>query len=467
MKALPTIKPTPEQLPIIQDTKPGVSLIRGAAGSGKTTTALLRLRQLAGFWLYRRTRLNIVEPVRMLVITFNSTLKGYIEGLAQQQLGGHSNLDMTVSTFAKWASECAPGIKLMENSERSGMLASLGIALGLKSDFLIDEIDYILTRFVPEDLDAYLTCAREGRGTVPRVDRVLRQKLLDTVVRPYIDHKAKSRKYDWNDRAVRVYKDGVKKQYDVIIADEAQDLSANEVRAIMRAAADPSSVTFVLDAAQRIYPRGFTWKEAGVTIQPSASHRLGKNYRNTVETCRFALPLLSGLELGDDGTFPDFESCTRHGEMPLLLKGNYASQVAYAINYLKKDVNLAEESVAFLKPKGGQWFKFLETELGANSFDFVSLTRRNDWPKDGSNIGLCTMSSAKGLEFDHVIILGLNQEVTPHGDDPGDSSLLWLRRLLAMAVTRARKAVLIGFKPNEASKLTKFFESGTFKAVDL
>jgi len=48
MRLLPPVVPTAEQLQLIGDEKPGYRLIRGAAGSGKTTTALLCLRQLIG-----------------------------------------------------------------------------------------------------------------------------------------------------------------------------------------------------------------------------------------------------------------------------------------------------------------------------------------------------------------------------------------------------------------------------------
>jgi hypothetical protein len=426
---------------------------------------LLRLRQLTGFWLNRRTRLELTAPVRVLVVTFNRTLKGYITALAEQQVGGRANLDLTVTTCAKWARELTPSMKQVESDVRAAKLRQLGHSLIADQHFLEDEVDYVLGRFLPADLSQYLSCSRDGRGTSPRVDRSLRQQLLEQVILPYNSWKESGGVCDWNDRVVEVHHSGVAKPYDIIIADEAQDLAANEVRALMRSAADPSSVTFVLDAAQRIYPRGFTWKEAGVSIGSGDSHRLGKNYRNTVETCQFAMHILEGMELGDDGTFPDFKSCTQHGPKPKLLKGLYSDQVAYAIDYLKAHVDLSNESVAFLKPKGGAWFDFLKLTLAKESFKYVTLTREDEWPEGAVNIALSTMSSAKGLEFDHVFILGLNQKVTPHGSEVDDSSLLWLRRLLAMAVTRARKAVILGSKPSEVSTLISFFDPKTFDEV--
>lgn len=51
---------------------------RRAAGSGKTTTALLRLREQIQVRLSRRERFGHDTPVRVLVLTFNRTLEGYI-----------------------------------------------------------------------------------------------------------------------------------------------------------------------------------------------------------------------------------------------------------------------------------------------------------------------------------------------------------------------------------------------------
>jgi superfamily I DNA/RNA helicase len=80
------------------------------------------------------------------------------------------------------------------------------------------------------------------------------------------------------------------------------------------------------------------------------------------------------------------------------------------------------------------------------------------------------LHSAKGLEFDHVFIIGLNAEVTISGEanpaeDSDDERLASLRRLIAMGVGRARKTVVIGYKADDAPAVAAFFDSATCRKI--
>jgi superfamily I DNA/RNA helicase len=93
------------------------------------------------------------------------------------------------------------------------------------------------------------------------------------------------------------------------------------------------------------------------------------------------------------------------------------------------------------------------------------LTRERQWPSGPEEVALCTIHSAKGLEFDHVLLPGINQEVTPHGPEPGDADLENFRRMLAMAIGRARRTVMLGFKLGEESSLIRFLDSSTYEVI--
>jgi DNA helicase IV len=204
----------------------------------------------------------------------------------------------------------------------------------------------------------------------------------------------------------------------------------------------------------------------GLTLRPENAHRLSINYRNTKEIARFAASIVDGIEVDDDGSLPDFNSCDRNGPKPIVLKGNFGKQLDYVISYLRS-VDLDTESVAFLHTKGGGWFDAIRGRLLLRALPFAEITRQSEWPAGDENIALSTLHSAKGLEFDHVIILGLNAETVAHGDEDDDDRLSMLRRLLAMAVGRAKLSVIVGYKPSEASRLIDFFDANTFEEVDV
>ncbi|HZF55689.1 MAG TPA: hypothetical protein VE093_44045 [Polyangiaceae bacterium] len=118
MLPLKTVAPTGEQLKIINDYKPGTLVIRGAAGSGKTTTALLRLKFLVNFWESRRVREEFTEPTRILVMTFNRTLRGYIKALTKAQINKSIPVQLEIRTFGKWSKDALPYANINDDACR-------------------------------------------------------------------------------------------------------------------------------------------------------------------------------------------------------------------------------------------------------------------------------------------------------------------------------------------------------------
>ena len=66
---------------------------------------------------------------------------------------------------------------------------------------------------------------------------------------------------------------------------------------------------------------------------------------------------------------------------------------------------------------------------------------------DNDQIKLCTLSSIKGLEFENVIIIDLNDDIIPYppgfNDDEDEFHISTERRLLYTAMTRARERLYL------------------------
>jgi DNA helicase IV len=151
---LKRIEPTPEQRKIFFLNPNRPVLLSGRAGSGKTTTAVLRAKQLRYFYEKR----GVLNP-KVGFVVFNKTLKHYLDTLAAQEFDPHQ---YDVMTLDQWCRDFLDQNALLQENiandqQRKKMLRSAiqSVKLGdrhpnianLGDGFLMDEVDYLLGRF--------------------------------------------------------------------------------------------------------------------------------------------------------------------------------------------------------------------------------------------------------------------------------------------------------------------------------
>ena len=99
-----------------------------------------------------------------------------------------------------------------------------------------------------------------------------------------------------------------------------------------------------------------------------------------------------------------------------------------------------------------------EYESSKDDFSLVAfleevslLTDIDRWNKDGEALTMMTIHSSKGLEFDYVFIVGLEEGLFPILRDFDDNDLEEERRLFYVALTRSRKKVVLSYAKSRRS----------------
>lgn len=87
-----------------------------------------------------------------------------------------------------------------------------------------------------------------------------------------------------------------------------------------------------------------------------------------------------------------------------------------------------------------QWLKYIKMCRNMDNEDKKS---KYDRQRQESRVSFCTMHSSKGLEFDTVIIPDVNEGIIPNSKALTDDSIEEDRRLFYVAVTRAKKKLII------------------------
>jgi DNA helicase-2/ATP-dependent DNA helicase PcrA len=223
--------------------------------------------------------------------------------------------------------------------------------------------------------------------------------------------------------------DGAPLVYDHIALDEAQDLSALEVKLLYEALDDRKSLTIAGDVAQRvIFDNAFRgWSQLlgdlGLDAQSVAIRPLKLAYRSTAQVMRFAREVLGPL------ADPDAELAARDGaEVTLHELNGMGEAVAFVAEALRSLLSREPSaSVALIARHTGQadaWHAALQRA----EVPMLRRVRRQDFPFT-PGVDVTDAAQVKGLEFDYVILLDVNQSSYP--------ATVESRHLLHIGATRA------------------------------
>ena len=480
-----------EQRRIVELEPGGHMLVKGVAGSGKTTVAVRRIPFLLNHYCHEKDD-------RVLLVTFNKTLRNYIKFLYnkvedeteyQTQLFDGVNQDVTITTIDslmnRYFQHCRKAEGVALNFDRKLEYSTMIFAINQvreqhpdikmispkNSNFLLDEINWIKACNI-DDEEMYQNIDRIGRASggkgIPQkleknselrgaifklmisYDKLLRQQ-------GYVDFKR------MNILALNQARIAPMEKYTHILIDESQDLTKVQLEFLRCIYQEKkySSIMFVADNTQSIYSDSWLGKGRPYTTigydMSGRSRTLSKNYRTTTEISRAAYGLIEHDEnIKNNVDFVRPSLIDRSGHPPVYryfrgkeaelewlaseieeLQGDYGNSDICIVARLNRSVETAKD---YLEKSG------IPCEiLNQQKPDF-----------DSDKVKLVTFHSIKGLEFRVIFLMDLNEGVIPntiHVDyDDEDTVESEERRLFYVGMTRANELLYM----SSSGKPSKF-----------
>ena len=427
----------------------GSAQVTGGPGTGKTVTVLHRAAILAE----RAGHSRLPRPV--LLTTFNGNLAESLHAQLDLLIPDAAVRDrievLNVDRLAYRVVKQARGTPVLADERElraRWAQAAADAGLDLTPAFLKNEWEQVI---LAQDLRAeraYLTCLRTGRGRP--LSKAQRSQVWQAAERVAAELAAagQSTHFQLANEATQLLRQPGAPRYRHILVDEAQDLHPAQWRLLRAAVAPgPDDLFIAADPHQRVYDNRVSLISLGISVR-GRSRRLSLNYRTTQEILAWAVPLL--------GTDP---VTGLDGEVDSLI--GYRSPVHGPRPQQRLTVSRAEE-FSLLTERIGSWLsdgiephaigvaarsaalvREAREALRLAGIETVSLNGRGDTKA----VRAGTMHAMKGLEFQAVAVIGVEQglvpepaAVTPPTEDAATHALDLQRErcVLFVACTRAR-----------------------------
>jgi hypothetical protein len=395
----------PDQLDLVTKDWSGPARISGVAGTGKTVVALHRaafsVKRTSGRILYTTFAKNLPVVERELMKQLQSISDGRVE---------FCNLDRWAKWFVK-----SRGLPVKPSDGQDWFAEAWRRAAGRATlskidanpDYWKTEIDRVIKGLGLTSLDAYLATPRRGR-TVQ-----LQPTLRPAVWELYLDYE-RIRRADGGHgfadvllMALESLRDEPDRRYASVIVDEVQDLTMVGLKVLHALVGDaPNGLLLLGDGRQKIYPGGFTLREAGIEVR-GRSKVLKINYRNGSAIFGRAQRFLASSPFDDIDDAPDDQTAAFPGDETGLVT-EVTGQTREALD----QAMVAELRRLSPGPDGlGSSAVLCATNRAVNHYlalfkaAGVAAGHLADYGAvETSTLKVGTFDGAKGLEFKHVFM---------------------------------------------------------------
>jgi hypothetical protein len=457
----------PAQRQWVERDHGGPARVSGSAGTGKTIVALHRAVHLA--------RSN--EHARVLLTTFSPALAHALHTRLRRLVGRTPMLAERIDVVAldelgERLFKFAFGKPVLADDQTvrrfldeavaavsaSGSAGSAGLPAKLGAGFWRSEWSEVVDPWQIDSVESYRNFRRLGRKTrLSDGQRTAAWQVFGRV-RERLLADCRLTKAALFTKLAEHYAGGAKRPFEHVVVDEAQDISAPQLRFLAALGRhERNSLFFAGDLGQRIFQLPFSWKSLGVDVR-GRSRTLHVNYR-TSHQIRMQADRLLGPELADvDGNAEDRQGTVSvfNGPAPLVrratsIEAEIEAVMAWLSECSKQGVRAGEMAV-FVR-SDAHLERARRAVSGAGLAHHV-LDEHVD--TDGDEVSIGTMHLAKGLEFRCVAVMACDDEVVPLQEridavaDEADLKEVYdtERHLLYVACTRARDRLLVsGVEP--------------------
>lgn len=398
-------------------------LVKGAAGTGKSLLAL-----------YRAQYLSQQHPnLQILYVTYTESLAGYSHQLLKAILRQDpADYGITVRTIDQVALGCYPddhslpllpddgGLFLLEQAIKSEQplyqqhrhwIERLGYR------YLLEEITLVIEAHDLSHQKEYLEVQRIGRK-----ERLIRRQ-REAIWQFY---KAWMRTLEASgytsigkirQDALAIAQQNRSKPYDMVIVDEAQDLSPTVLKLLAELVKTPGGLYLTADMSQSLYQRCFSKHYIQEVIHlPIKLHLLKQSYRATESIFKACMEIAQVHQIQDDEIVQTQPNSTLKGEKPTIVRMDHClNQVKDIKDFLTKSANrwkIPKHHAAVLCPNRlmGRTIAQQLTTLHLNA-EYVE-GKEIDLQK--TCVKVMSIYDAKGLEFPFVVVVGLEEGILPN-----------------------------------------------------